>query len=68
MKEKKYFSHETAVINEGCLIEVNTKIWHFSHLMTNCVVGTKLNFLKKFHLMGGLWELSKPTFSFNYSF
>jgi len=43
MKEKKYFSHETAIIDEGCLIGKNTKIWHFSHLMTNSVVGKNCN-------------------------
>ena len=43
MKEKKYYSHESAVIDEGCLIGENTKIWHFSHLMTNCVVGENCN-------------------------
>ena len=43
MKEKIYNSHETAVIDEGCLIGENTKIWHFSHLMTNCVVGENCN-------------------------
>ena len=43
MKEKKYFSHETAVIDENCVIGANTKIWHFSHLMTNSVVGQNCN-------------------------
>jgi len=43
MEEKKYFSHETAIIDEGCLIGKNTKIWHFSHLMTNSVVGENCN-------------------------
>ena len=43
MKEKKYFSHETAIIDEGCVIGENTKIWHFSHLMTNSVVGENCN-------------------------
>ena len=43
MKEKKYFSHETALIDEGCLIGKNTKIWHFSHLMTNSIVGENCN-------------------------
>ena len=43
MKEKKYYSHESAVIDEGCLIGENTKIWHFSHLMTNSVVGENCN-------------------------
>ena len=43
MKEKKYFSHETAIIDEGCIIGNNTKIWHFSHLMTNSLVGENCN-------------------------
>ena len=43
MKEKTYYSHETAIIDEGSLIGKNTKIWHFSHLMTNCVVGENCN-------------------------
>ena len=43
MKEKKYFSHETAIIDEGCIIGENTKVWHFSHLMTGSVVGQNCN-------------------------
>jgi len=38
-EEKKYYAHETAVIDEGCHIGEGTQIWHFSHLMTGCVVG-----------------------------
>ena len=38
-----YFAHETAVIDEGCTIGKGTKIWHFSHIMPNCVIGEKCN-------------------------
>lgn len=38
-----YFAHETAVIDEGCIIGDGTKIWHFSHIMPNCVIGEKCN-------------------------
>ena len=38
-----YFAHETAVIDEGCTIGEGTKIWHFSHIMPNCVLGSKCN-------------------------
>lgn len=38
-----YFSHETAVIDEGCIIGEGTKIWHFSHIMSNCVIGEQCN-------------------------
>ena len=41
--ETKYFAHPTAVIDEGCQIGKGTKIWHFSHLMTGCVLGENCN-------------------------
>lgn len=34
-----YKAHETAVIDSGCTIGNGTCIWHFSHLMTGCVLG-----------------------------
>lgn len=37
--ETLYFSHETAVIDKGCTIGQGTKIWHFSHIMKDCVIG-----------------------------
>ena len=42
-EEKKYFAHGTAVIDEGCSIGDGTKIWHFSHVMSNCVIGKNCN-------------------------
>lgn len=41
--EKKYFAHETAVIDEGCEIGEGVKIWHFSHIMPNCKIGDNCN-------------------------
>jgi UDP-2-acetamido-3-amino-2,3-dideoxy-glucuronate N-acetyltransferase len=38
-----YFAHETAIIDEGCRIGAGTKIWHFSHIMPNCVIGERCN-------------------------
>lgn len=38
-----YFAHESAVIDEGCQIGNETKIWHFSHIMSNSVIGDKCN-------------------------
>ncbi|MBN2237040.1 MAG: N-acetyltransferase, partial [Bacteroidales bacterium] len=40
---KNYFAHETAVIDENCQIGEGVKIWHFSHIMSNCVIGEKCN-------------------------
>jgi len=39
----KYFAHETAVIDPGCTIGDDTKIWHFSHIMPDCVIGEGCN-------------------------
>ncbi len=42
-KNNKYFAHETAVIDNNCTIGEGTKIWHFSHIMSNCKIGEKCN-------------------------
>ena len=41
--EKEYFAHETAIIDEGCTIGKGTKIWHFTHVMSNCTLGENCN-------------------------
>ena len=38
-----YFAHESAFIDEDCSIGKGVKIWHFSHIMSNCVIGDKCN-------------------------
>lgn len=38
-----YFAHETAVIDSGCTIGEGSKIWHFSHIMSNSKIGVKCN-------------------------
>ena len=43
MDTKNYFAHETAVIDEGCEIGNGTKIWHFSHIMPNSILGENCN-------------------------
>ena len=39
----QYFAHETAVIDEGAQIGAGTKIWHFSHIMSDCRIGRNCN-------------------------
>jgi UDP-2-acetamido-3-amino-2,3-dideoxy-glucuronate N-acetyltransferase len=42
---QNFFSHETAVIDDGAIIGNDTKIWHFCHVMSgakigdNCILG-----------------------------
>lgn len=38
-----YQAHETAIIDEDCRIGDGTKIWHFSHIMSHCVIGENCN-------------------------
>ena len=38
-----YFAHESAVVDAGCTIGAGTKIWHFSHIMPGCTLGTRCN-------------------------
>ncbi len=39
--EKKYFSHKTAIIQNNVTIGVETKIWQFSHIMENSLIGAR---------------------------
>src|SRR6476620_2389425 len=41
--ENKFFAHPTAVIDEGSEIGSGVKIWHFSHVMPNTVIGDNCN-------------------------
>ena len=38
-----YFAHDTAVIDTGCSIGKGTKIWHFSHVMSDCIIRKACN-------------------------
>ena len=38
-----YFAHQTAVIEKDCQIGKGTKIWLFSHIMSNCTIGDNCN-------------------------
>ncbi len=40
---KEFFAHETAILDEGCEIGNGTKIWHFSHIMSNSKIGENCN-------------------------
>jgi len=41
--ETSYYAHPTAVIDDGVEIGSETKIWHFSHLMSDCKLGSGCN-------------------------
>ena len=39
-----FFAHETACIDKGSQIGAGTKIWHFSHIMSDTIIGPNCNF------------------------
>jgi UDP-2-acetamido-3-amino-2,3-dideoxy-glucuronate N-acetyltransferase len=39
----EFYAHPTAVVDDGCTIGKGTKIWHFSHIMSNCEIGENCN-------------------------
>ncbi|MFN5674639.1 MAG: acyltransferase [Bacteroidia bacterium] len=43
MKTDSYFVHPTAVVDEGCTIGSEVKIWHFSHIMSGATIGNRCN-------------------------
>ncbi len=43
LTDKIYFAHPTSVIDPDCQIGAGTKIWHFSHIMKNSIIGTQVN-------------------------
>jgi UDP-2-acetamido-3-amino-2,3-dideoxy-glucuronate N-acetyltransferase len=42
-EENDYFAHPTAVIENGCMIGKGTRIWLFSHIMQETVIGSCCN-------------------------
>jgi UDP-2-acetamido-3-amino-2,3-dideoxy-glucuronate N-acetyltransferase len=44
MAEKDYFVHPTSVVDEGCVIGAGAKVWHFSHILKNCIIGERCIF------------------------
>lgn len=43
MNEMKYFAHKTAIIDKNARIGEGTKIWHFSHIMSDAIIGEGCN-------------------------
>jgi len=38
-----FFVHESAYVDQPCVIGPRTNIWHFSHIMRDCVIGDGCN-------------------------
>ena len=42
-KSTLYFSHPTAIVDNGAIIGEGSKIWHFSHIMPAAIIGKDCN-------------------------
>ena len=43
MEAKNSYVHPSSYVDEPCSIGAGTKIWHFSHVMSNCRIGERCN-------------------------
>ncbi len=40
---ENYFVHSSAIVDDKCEIGQGVKIWHFSHIMSGCIIGKNCN-------------------------
>ena len=52
-KEKDYFVHESAYVDEGCSIGKGTKVWHFCHVMKDAKIGQGCNIGQNVYIGSG---------------
>lgn len=52
--QQNYFAHATAVIDDGAEIGAGTSIWHFSHIMQACKIGSNCNIGQNVVIMPGV--------------
>jgi UDP-2-acetamido-3-amino-2,3-dideoxy-glucuronate N-acetyltransferase len=48
-----HYAHPTAIVDEGCEIGEGTKIWHFSHVMSDTQIGNHCNFGQNVFIASG---------------
>ncbi|MCJ7777682.1 MAG: N-acetyltransferase [Sedimentisphaerales bacterium] len=53
-RQKDYFVHESAYVDEPCDIGKGTKIWHFSHIMKDVKIGERCIFGQNVNVANGV--------------
>jgi UDP-2-acetamido-3-amino-2,3-dideoxy-glucuronate N-acetyltransferase len=51
---REYFLHESSFADAGCVVGKNTKIWHFTHIMSGAVVGENCNIGQNVFIASGV--------------
>jgi len=54
MSDTDYFVHESACVDEPCQIGEGTKIWHFSHVMKDALIGRNCTLGQNVHVASGV--------------
>ncbi|MEK7401072.1 MAG: acyltransferase [Gemmatimonadota bacterium] len=54
MSNPSVFVHESSYVDDGAIVGVGTKIWHFCHVMTGAVIGERCNLGQNVVVMGGV--------------
>lgn len=49
-----YFVHETSLVDEPARIGAGTRIWHYSHLSSGCILGAGCNLGQNVFIAGGV--------------
>jgi UDP-2-acetamido-3-amino-2,3-dideoxy-glucuronate N-acetyltransferase len=50
----RFYAHPSAYVDEPCEIGEGTKIWHFSHIMPNCKIGTACSLGQNVNVASGV--------------
>jgi len=51
---KKYFVHSSSLVDPGCQIGEGSKIWHFTHIMPEVIIGTNCNIGQNVFIANGV--------------
>lgn len=53
-RHRQYFAHSSAIVDEPCEIGDETKIWHFSHVMSHSRIGRNCILGQNVHVASGV--------------
>ena len=54
MKKNKFFQHNTAIVSDKARIGKDTKIWHFSHIREDAVIGENVSIGQNVYIDSGV--------------
>jgi UDP-2-acetamido-3-amino-2,3-dideoxy-glucuronate N-acetyltransferase len=54
VRDHRYFTHPTSIVDKPATIGRGTKIWHFSHVMPDAVIGENCNIGQNVYIAGNV--------------